>query len=155
VRWSLFQHERSRSGNHSGRIPDALSADLPIPTFLAKGSLIDCVLRLGTNQYKYPKHKDWAWNCLLQICGSKIVTFHPPFPLPGLNLSDLEASEVIQGGRCSCCRPTANGVLAEARLKPGDILFIPPQWSHSVESLEAKLNISVNFFWNENVDQSG
>ena len=41
-----------------------------------------------------------------------------------------------------------------AELEPGDAIFIPSPWWHAVESLE-KLNVLVNYWWNDRVDATG
>jgi hypothetical protein len=42
----------------------------------------------------------------------------------------------------------------EAELEPGDAIFIPSPWWHSVESLES-INILVNYWWNSHLRDDG
>ncbi|GAB5357155.1 hypothetical protein AAMO2058_000349700 [Amorphochlora amoebiformis] len=137
IRWSLREPSEGRGLHHSGVIPDQIFKEIPLPSFVEKGALVDLVVRMGTRKYSYPKHQDWAWNCLLQVLGQKHVTFHPPFPreLPGLEGRKL----------CRCEKGGERSVL----LGKGEMIFIPPNWFHSVQSVEDGLNVSVNFFWKE------
>jgi len=167
IRWSLRNPGKSRGAYHSGTIPDVIKADVlpPMHMFIEKGCLVDCVLRFGTNRYRYPCHTDWAWNCLIQVRGKKIVYFHAPFPPKFRKKAQDHGSEDVA---CICERGSDKEgkmrlVLEEGRSDvvvanntdsqfTGDLLFIPPSWPHSVESLEQGLSVSVNYFFKGSKD---
>mmetsp|Transcript_35531 Transcript_35531/g.69008 ORF Transcript_35531/g.69008 Transcript_35531/m.69008 type:complete len:422 (-) Transcript_35531:88-1353(-) len=150
IRWSLRNPGKGRGAHHSGTIPDAVKADVlpPMHMFIEKGCLVDCVLRFGTNSYRYPRHADWAWNCLIQVRGKKVVYFHAPFP-PKFRQKGNDPSKDVA---CSCERGSNGTKKMQLILNEGDLLFIPPSWSHSVESLEQGLSVSVNYFFKGSQD---
>jgi len=160
IRWSLEPQGGIRGTNHSGLIPGKIFSSVPKPSFVQKGALVDMVLRLGTRKYTYPKHKDWAWNCLLQLVGSKSVLLKSPRLDPKPTKSKHKAPRCAEakakteiGAPCTCTCDSSNknqsGRVFEIILKPGEMLFIPPQWTHTVSSLDDGLSVAVNYFWLE------
>jgi tRNA wybutosine-synthesizing protein 4 len=90
-------------------------------------------------------HYDVLSNILCQIRGRKTLYLYPP--------SDVNHLDYLPGGSSS-----NTDVLASkdpklrfthphiAVLKPGDILFIPPMWSHTATP-EDGVSVAVNVFW--------
>ncbi|KAH3944568.1 leucine carboxyl methyltransferase [Parastagonospora nodorum] len=90
-------------------------------------------------------HYDVLSNILCQIRGTKTLHLYPP--------SDVKYLDYPPGGSSS-----NTDVLASkdpklrfthphiASLKPGDILFIPPMWSHTATPDEG-VSVAVNVFW--------
>lgn len=142
IRWSLPGGSRRRPpGSHSGTVPKCLASDLPLPDKICSpGELIDCVVRLGTPRYRYREHSDWAWNCLVQVAGVKLVTLRPP--------NDGSSGVPF---RCACSRGAGVGrdERCSVSLKPGQVLIIPPNWRHKVASKSDGVAVSVNYFWSE------
>lgn len=88
-------------------------------------------------------HYDVHPNILSQIQGSKTLTLYPPSDvanlayLPGASSSSLPLTAL---SRSSKLHPYT------AALAPGDVLFIPPMWSHTATPDEG-VSVAVNVFW--------
>jgi tRNA wybutosine-synthesizing protein 4 len=92
-----------------------------------------------------PLHYNVLSNILCQVRGRKTMHVYPPsdvkylsFP-PGSSSSDID----VLTSRDPDLRLTHPHV---AHLGPGDVLFIPPMWSHMATS-EESINIAVDVFW--------
>lgn len=88
-------------------------------------------------------HYDVHPNILCQISGTKTLTLYPPSDVshlaypPGASSSSLPLSALAHNPKL---RPHV------ASLAPGDVLFIPPMWSHTATPNEG-VSIAVNVFW--------
>ena len=88
-------------------------------------------------------HYDVHPNILSQIHGSKTLTLYPPSDVshlaypPGSSSSSLPLSALTHN---PSLHPHA------AALQPGDVLFIPPMWSHTATPKEG-VSVAVNVFW--------
>ncbi|KAL9607931.1 MAG: hypothetical protein Q9167_007201 [Letrouitia subvulpina] len=93
-------------------------------------------------------HYDVMANVLCQIRGSKRIMMFPPEDVslleidPGASSSSINVFEIdfSQDFTLKHTHPY------EAILQPGEVLFIPPLWMHSVSPLE-NLSVSVNVFF--------
>src|SRR5262249_3129167 len=76
---------------------------------------------LGRTGTSSPPHQDWwsTYSCLTQIAGHKHVTLYAP-----------DDSDRRQAYDCE--------------IGPGDTLFIPPDWWHSVRSIDHTITFSRN-----------
>ncbi|CAN9229171.1 unnamed protein product [Alternaria alternata] len=90
-------------------------------------------------------HYDVLSNILCQIRGSKTLFLYPPtdvslldFP-PGGSSSNIDVL-TSKNPKLRRTHPHA------ASLKPGDILYIPPMWSHTATP-EDGVSVAVNVFW--------
>jgi tRNA wybutosine-synthesizing protein 4 len=90
-------------------------------------------------------HYDVLSNILCQIRGSKTLFLYPPtdvslldFP-PGGSSSNID----VLTSKDPKLRRTHPHI---ASLKPGDILYIPPMWSHTATPEEG-VSVAVNVFW--------
>lgn len=96
-------------------------------------------------------HYDVLSNVLCQIQGSKTLTLFPPSDVahlsypPGGSSSTLPLSSLNQNPHL---HPH------EAFLKPGDILYIPPMWSHAATPEEG-YSVAVNVFWRNLEEEEG
>ena len=108
---------------------------------------------IGSEGVVTPLHHD-AWTGLLfQLTGAKRVLMFAPSERP--NLSFVSPFAVgdrwsTLPGRSSDADPAAHPRFAradrhEAILEEGDVLFIPPFWSHEIEALEANISIPFRF----------
>lgn len=95
-------------------------------------------------------HYDVLSNILCQVRGSKTLHLYPPsdvkyldFP-PGGSSSNTD----VLTSRDPKLRSTHPHI---ASLKPGDILFIPPTWSHTATPDDG-VSVAVNVFW-RNLDK--
>jgi hypothetical protein len=115
---------------------------------------------IGSTGVVTPLHHD-AWTGLLfQLTGSKRVAMFPPVERPNLSFTSPFAATdrwSLLPARSDEADPQtfprfarANGYVG--RLGAGDVLFIPPFWSHEIEALES--NISIPFrFGTRRIDQ--
>ncbi|KAI4704021.1 hypothetical protein J4E81_001085 [Alternaria sp. BMP 2799] len=90
-------------------------------------------------------HYDVLSNILCQVRGSKTLFLYPPtdvsllgFP-PGGSSSNID----VLTSKDQRLRRTHPHI---ASLKPGDVLFIPPMWSHTATP-EDGVSVAVNVFW--------
>lgn len=88
-------------------------------------------------------HYDVHPNILSQVQGNKTLTLYPPSDVvhlaypPGASSSSLPLSALDRN-------PKLHPQIAS--LAPGDVLFIPPMWSHTATPNDA-VSVSVNVFW--------
>lgn len=151
---------RSTAGAQASHFPalyPSLAAHLPL--FADGGGLFDrqsyhsSVLRLSSADTHLRTHFDTADNVLIQICGTKTVTLWPPSQAHNLyceGSSSRVHPDAMGGSPSALAREWPRAVVAQAhrtevRLCPGEALFIPALWFHSVTS--ETFSASVNVFF--------
>ncbi|EKG16717.1 Transcription factor jumonji/aspartyl beta-hydroxylase [Macrophomina phaseolina MS6] len=97
-------------------------------------------------------HYDVLANVLCQIRGTKRLRLYPPSDVsrlaypPGASSSNVDVfasrNDMSDAQYANLMRTHPH----EAFLRPGDVLFIPPAWSHTAKP-EEKLSVAVNCFW--------
>ncbi|KAI0416280.1 hypothetical protein F5X98DRAFT_185032 [Xylaria grammica] len=150
-------------------LPPPLGDDLPVPEVVAragKGDIYSSSIWLGLQPTYTPLHRDPNPNLFCQLVGSKAVRLLRP--TAGLSVfQDVRRSLGIPGNprfrgpemmdgpereglhRAIWISLDADREIWEAVLGPGDALFIPQGWWHSVRSVghEAALNASANWWF--------
>lgn len=89
-------------------------------------------------------------NVLCQISGTKRLFLYPPADVEQLEIPPGASSsriDVFENGTGSP-RGIPNTHPYEANLKPGDVLFIPPLWSHTAAPTDG-ISIAVNVFFRD------
>ncbi|KAI8942725.1 hypothetical protein NX059_000773 [Plenodomus lindquistii] len=144
---------RAVSSSQPNKLPTKLEDDFP--TISADFQLPDVFDAVKSNYHSSPLrisgpvslwlHYDVLSNILCQVRGSKTLHLYPP--------SDVKYLDFPAGGSSSNTdvltskdpklRYTHPHV---AGLKPGDVLFIPPMWSHTATPNEG-VSVAVNVFW--------
>ncbi|KAI1734052.1 Clavaminate synthase-like protein [Xylaria scruposa] len=155
-------------------LPSALAEDLPVPMLVrraGKGDIYSSSIWLGLQPTYTPLHRDPNPNLFCQLAGSKAVRLLRPRAgmsvfqdvrrrLGSSGSSRLRGSEMMDGpernelhravwvGDRSDDAPPEKEIW-QALLDPGDALFIPQGWWHSVRSVgrEAELNASANWWF--------
>ena len=144
---------RSVSSSQPNKLPTKLEDDFP--SISSDFRLPDVCNVVTENYHSSPLrisgpvslwlHYDVLSNILCQIRGNKTLYLYPPsdvsyldFP-PGGSSSNTD----VLTSKHSKLRNTHPHV---ASLKPGDILFIPPMWSHTATP-EDGVSVAVNVFW--------
>ncbi len=155
-RYALFESPPSVAVQ-SAPIADCL------PGFAAENSLpildeaVAPRIWLG-NHVTVPAHFDESNNVACVVAGRRRFTLFPPEQVANLYIGPLDfaptgaAMSMVQFARPDFGRfPRFRDALSAAcvaELGPGDALFIPTLWWHHVESLDQKLNVLVNYWWN-------
>lgn len=158
-------------------LPLDLQQDLPVPRLVkeaGKGDIYGSSLWLGLAHTYTSLHRDPNPNILIQMYGSKVVRLLPPdegqklFALAQTMLGRARGNSAIRGAemmegeemaffhkaiwsdghREKVSRDT-NPPMLQAILSPGDALFIPKGWWHTVKSTTeaGELNGSVNWWF--------
>ncbi|KAF1846610.1 LCM-domain-containing protein [Cucurbitaria berberidis CBS 394.84] len=146
---------RAVSSSQANKLPTKLEDDFP--TIAADFRIPDVFDIVKSRYHSSPLrisgpvslwlHYDVLANILCQIRGTKTLYLYPPsdvkyldFPAGGSssNIDVLTAKDPI-------LRRTHPHV---ALLKPGDVLFIPPMWSHTATPEEG-VSVAVNVFWRD------
>ncbi len=121
------------------------------------GSDVRPLFWLG-NSLKTQTHFDMLDNIAVHVAGEKVFTLFPPDQIGNLYPGPIDLTP--GGVPISMVRldepdfdlyprfRDALGVAQEARLEPGDALYLPALWWHHV-STTGPLNMLVNFWWNE------
>ena len=144
-----------RPANLSVDFPE-LSLDFRLPPELQiiNTTFHSSPLRIGGGVNMW-LHYDTMANVLCQVSGRKKMILYPPSDLqylefpPGSTTSRLDIFEGADAEARSI--PQTHG--QEALLNPGDVLFIPPLWSHTGAPVEG-VNVAVNvFFRNLSTDE--
>jgi tRNA wybutosine-synthesizing protein 4 len=87
-------------------------------------------------------------NVYCQISGSKRLILFPPADIghlafePGASSSSVEVFSLLNSPVTSLIHPH------EAKLYPGDVLFIPPLWLHAAAPI-SDISIAVNIFFRD------
>lgn len=149
-------------------LPEGLSRDLPTPRVVAeagKGDVYASSVWLGLEPTYTPLHRDPNPNLFVQLRGSKDVRLLPPRDGDAVfrdvqsrlgrwgGNSRIRGAEMMEGPERELLRDVIweepGWPLQEAQLEPGDALFIPKGWWHSVRSRfeDGRLNGSVNWWF--------
>ncbi len=143
-------------------LPQALRDDLPTPSLIlqaGKGDIYDSNIWMGIPPTYTPLHKDPNPNLFLQLAGSKIVRLFKPSvghaifrnvqeKIQSHTSAAFRGDEMMQGPErialedvvWNCSRGTDG---YEVIVRPGDALFIPKGWWHSIKSIGVDLTASV------------
>ncbi|KAI9891423.1 MAG: hypothetical protein M1814_002742 [Vezdaea aestivalis] len=146
-------------------LPDSLLKDLVTPTLVAntgKGDVYGSSIWLGRNPTYTPLHRDPNPNMFIQLAGKKFIRLLEPDVgqsvyddvqrrVGGDGYSHYRGEEMMSGSERNildqmiwhsnlCGRPV------EANLQPGDALFIPKGWWHSVKGVGGGVTGSVRPF---------
>lgn len=150
-------------------LPPALLEDLPTPDLVrhaGKGDVYNSSVWLGTEPTYTPLHRDPNPNLFCQLCNTKLVRLMPPAQGDRLFFdvqkrirqqanSRIRTVDMMEGKERKALHEAvwlSNALpegLYEAGLEPGDSLFIPNGWWHSVKSKgsHGHLNGSVNWWF--------
>ncbi|CAI6276755.1 unnamed protein product [Periconia digitata] len=141
---------RATSSTQANKLPTKLEEDFPTiapdfqlsPIFsFAQTHLHSSPLRISGPVALW-LHYDVLANILVQITGRKTLTLYPP--------SDVDRLDYPPGGSSSnidvAAAPPRGTHPHVAALSPGDILFIPPMWSHTATPDEG-FSVAVNVFF--------
>ncbi|KAL2759479.1 hypothetical protein ACRALDRAFT_1060472 [Sodiomyces alcalophilus JCM 7366] len=149
-------------------LPTDLQQDLPTPRLVkeaGKGDVYTSSIWMGLEPTYTPLHRDPNPNLFCQLLGDKTVRLMSPrsgdrvfrrvqAQLGQQGSSRIRGIEMMQGPEKEALNAIvwgsdASGDMLEARLGPGDALFIPTGWWHSVKSTHAdgRLNVSVNWWF--------
>jgi len=150
-------------------LPEALRVDLTTPELVlraGRGDIYNSSIWLGTEPTYTPLHRDPNPNLFCQLCSHKVARLLPPAQGDRLFFevqarlrqqanSRIRTTAMMEGKEREVLREAIWGGdtlaegLYEAELGPGDALFIPKGWWHSVKSRESEgqLNGSVNWWF--------
>ena len=132
-----------------------LAKYITIPHILNNTNQFSTVLRISSPFTTLWIHYDICDNILIQISGSKLITLFPPSQVNNLYIdtaahsstspiSDIHNYDKLQ-------YPLFQHALHNSitiQLSPGECLFIPSLWSHSVTSTD-NISVAVNIFWKQ------
>jgi len=109
------------------------------------------------NRVTVPAHFDESYNLACVVAGKRRFTLFPPEQVANLYVGPLDfaptgaAMSMVPFAAVDFAKfPRFKDALAAAstaELGPGDAIFIPTLWWHHVESLDATLNVLVNYWW--------
>ncbi|KAL7622214.1 hypothetical protein AAE478_007717 [Parahypoxylon ruwenzoriense] len=151
-------------------LPEPLSQDLPTPDVVlaGKGDIYDTSIWIGLQPTFTPLHRDPNPNLFCQLAGSKKVRLTAPKAGDALyrlirkklgiyRHKQLRGPEMMSGPEFELLHAAVWGEesdhgdvqIDEVSLNPGDALFIPLGWWHSVASTgeDGKLNASANWWF--------
>lgn len=153
-------------------LPAALRDDLPTPDLVrraGRGDVYASSIWLGTEPTYTPLHRDPNPNLFCQLCSRKTVRLLPPrlgervfFEVQARlrqqngGGSRVRGSEMMEGAERALLSEAVWAAddklpdeLQQAHLDPGDSLFVPKGWWHSVKSVGGMggLNGSVNWWF--------
>ncbi|RAK52161.1 cupin-like domain-containing protein [Phenylobacterium deserti] len=137
-----------------------LEAQLPMPLL---PETVAPRIWLGTASV-VAAHYDMSDNIACVASGRRTFTLFPPDQVANLYVGPLE--NTVAGQPTSMVSPIAPDLEAfpryaealanayTAELEPGDAIYIPPLWWHSVQS-KGPLNVLVNYWWDPRPATSG
>jgi hypothetical protein len=120
----------------------------PLPPALAAAPLTSANLWASATPTRSSCHYDPYGNALCVVTGAKRVRLAPPCAAAALRARPAwhESANHAAGSLWPPDAAGAGAAVAEARLGPGDGLFIPEGWWHQVESDAGTLAVN---FWSE------
>lgn len=142
-------------------LPEALRADLPTPDivqFTGRGDVYDSNVWIGMSPTYTPLHKDPNPNLFVQLAGRKIVRLCEPsvgfemfqaaqMRVHGSASTAFRGPEMMQGEEKEALEEIVWGTNSEnqleTQLEPGDAIFIPKGWWHSIKGVGNGLTASV------------
>ncbi|KAL3600575.1 hypothetical protein FPOAC2_04818 [Fusarium poae] len=153
-------------------LPQALQEDIPTPEIVlhaGKGDIYGSSIWLGITPTYTPLHRDPNPNMFCQLSGTKVIRLMPPragdwlfrqvqAELQRSGNSRIRTDEMMQGEErdklhqavweADPDKPVPPGTY-EVVLNPGDAMFIPTHYWHSVKSVgeSGDLNASVNWWF--------
>ncbi|KAI9900730.1 hypothetical protein N3K66_004992 [Trichothecium roseum] len=150
-------------------LPEDLKDDLRKPFIVrnaGRGDVYSSSIWLGTEPTFTPLHRDPNPNLFSQICNHKVVRMLPPDAGEQLfhdvqrriqqsGNSRIRGPNMMQGREREelhddvWVREVGSGELQEAEVAPGDALYIPKGWWHSIKSkgTTGYLNASANWWF--------
>jgi len=150
-------------------LPEELQKDLPTPDLVlkaGKGDVYSSSIWMGTEPTYTPLHRDPNPNLFCQLCSEKSVRLLPPtlgeqmyfqvqVKIRQQGNSRIRSTEMMEGDERKVLHDAVwqpekqPEEMCEAALSPGDALFIPEGWWHSVKSihLSGALNASANWWF--------
>ncbi|KAI1763374.1 Clavaminate synthase-like protein [Hypoxylon sp. FL1150] len=146
-------------------LPKALSRDLPTPDIVkhvGKGDIYSSSIWLGLQPTYTPLHRDPNPNLFCQVVGSKRIRLMTPDrgddvygrvrrELGSHGSSRFRGAEMMGGLERELLYRAVwdDETVSEVSLNPGDALFIPMGWWHSVASdgPDGRLNCSANWWF--------
>jgi hypothetical protein len=109
------------------------------------------------NRVVVPAHFDDSQNVACVVAGRRRFTLFPPEQVANLYVGPLDFAPTGAAMSVAPLAPPdyvrfprlkdAFAAAYVAELEPGDAIFIPALWWHHVESLDRKLNVLVNYWW--------
>ena len=142
-------------------LPAALREDLPTPSIVqsvGRGDVYDSNIWIGMSPTYTPLHKDPNPNLFVQLAGRKTVRVCEPsvglemfqaaqMRVSGRASAAFRGPEMMQGGEKEALEEMVWGKdvkdQLEAQLEPGDAIFIPRGWWHSIKGVGKGLTASV------------
>jgi hypothetical protein len=147
-------------------LPKQLQDDLPTPRLVkeaGKGDVYDANIWMGIPPTYTPLHKDPNPNLFVQLGSSKRVRIFRPQvgraiffeveqKIGQYSSPCFRGDEMMEGPERDALDKSVWGEAAtkeglEATVGPGDALFIPKGWWHSIKSIGTDLNASVNWWF--------
>jgi hypothetical protein len=147
-------------------LPKQLQEDLPTPILVktaGKGDIYDANIWIGLPPTYSPLHRDPNPNLFVQLASSKKVRLYEPSVGAGIfrhvqqsidqsAQSNLRGEEMMEGPEREALEEavwasSATTAGFEAVVNPGDALFIPKGWWHSIKSMGADITASVNWWF--------
>jgi hypothetical protein len=150
-------------------LPEPMRDDLPTPEIVlraGKGDIYGSSIWLGTEPTYTPLHRDPNPNLFCQLCGTKVLRLLPPVFGEKLfsqvqarirqnansrirTVEMMEGKERLELHSAVWKSDELVESLHEVEVKPGDALYIPKGWWHSVKSggSQGELNGSVNWWF--------
>jgi hypothetical protein len=147
-------------------LPKQLREDLPTPRLVkeaGKGDIYDANIWMGLPPTYTPLHRDPNPNLFVQLASSKRVRLYTPSIGAGIfrdvqlrigqsSHSNLRGDEMMEGPERDALKEAIWGGSAttagfEAVVTPGEALFIPKGWWHSIKSIGTDVTASVNWWF--------
>ncbi|KAI7865904.1 hypothetical protein BDF14DRAFT_946925 [Spinellus fusiger] len=130
------------------QVPDYCFVCPPVTAFYTPPQQVIQNAWFGPANTMTPLHHDPYHNILVQVVGRKYIRLYAPgescslYPHDGLleNTSQVD----VQHPDLSAYPLFEKAVFVDCVLNPGEMLYIPPLWWHSVQSLDISFSVS---FW--------
>jgi hypothetical protein len=147
-------------------LPKELQDDLPTPRLVkeaGRGDVYDANIWMGVPPTYTPLHKDPNPNLFMQLASSKRVRLFPPNRgsiifqdvqqrIGQYSSASFRGDEMMEGPERDALDQAVWGDSVpkeglEATVNPGDALFIPKGWWHSIKSVGTDVTVSVNWWF--------